>query len=337
LRRAAWRVGAFALAGTALLALAVVVAAGRWFVASERALMRFQTSVYGLQVGAPAVFRGVRIGQVDAIGLEPMEAGAVAIPVTVRFDRALLHGLVGSGEAGATPLQALVARGLYARLATQSLLTGQLYVDLDLDRARASATPARAGALPVVPTAPTRLQTLQSQFEGLDLARIGEDLAVIASSARRLMEGEAPGRVLERAAAAAESLERLAVRLEAELGPLTRETRSVLAQARHTLDRVGTAAAEAGVAAGRVGTAAGRLDGLAAEGGPVLAQVQRAAEALAGAADSLRAAAGEDSALRLQAERALQDVSRAARALRELGETLERHPDALLRGREPSR
>jgi paraquat-inducible protein B len=61
--------------------------------------------------------------------------------------------------------------------------------------------------------------------------------------------------------------------------------------------------------------------------------VKRAAAALGQAADTLRTAAADDSALRLNADRALQDVARAARALRELGELLERQPDALLRGR----
>ena len=37
--------------------------------------------------------------------------------------------------------------------------------------------------------------------------------------------------------------------------------------------------------------------------------------------------------MRQNADRALTDVSRAARSLRELTELLDRHPDALLRGR----
>ena len=66
---------------------------------------------------------------------------------------------------------------------------------------------------------------------------------------------------------------------------------------------------------------------------PALAEVQRAAQALGQAASTLGAAATDDSTLRLNANRALQDVAAAARALRELGELLERQPDALLRGR----
>ena len=49
MRAAALRIGLFALAGLAALAVALVLAGGGWFGASERAQMRFQTSVYGLQ------------------------------------------------------------------------------------------------------------------------------------------------------------------------------------------------------------------------------------------------------------------------------------------------
>ena len=48
----------------------------------------------------------------------------------------------------------------------------------------------------------------------------------------------------------------------------------------------------------------------------------------------LREATAGDSALMLGADKALEDLSRAARALRDLAETLEQQPDALLRGRE---
>jgi len=66
---------------------------------------------------------------------------------------------------------------------------------------------------------------------------------------------------------------------------------------------------------------------------PLLAELRRSAEELALTAAALRQATAEDSNLRVGTERALQDVSRAARALRELSETLESHPDLLLRGR----
>ena len=67
----AWRVGLFAVVGTIVLAAVLVLLGGQWFVRTEPAQMRFAVSVWGLQPGAPVVFRGVRVGQVSGIGLAP--------------------------------------------------------------------------------------------------------------------------------------------------------------------------------------------------------------------------------------------------------------------------
>jgi paraquat-inducible protein B len=224
----------------------------------------------------------------------------------------------------------------------QSLLTGQLYVDLDLDAARvaapagAVALPARpheteAAGLPVIPTAPTRLQTLQAQLEGLDLAQVGRDLAAVATLSRRLLEGPDAARVLARTADAAQALERLVLRLEREVEPLSRSAQATLAESQRAMQTLGQGALQVAEAASQ---AQQQVRALGAAGVPMATEVQRSAAELGRAAAALREAAAEDSALRLHADRALQDVARAARALRELGELIERHPDAVLRGRE---
>ncbi len=182
----------------------------------------------------------------------------------------------------------------------------------------------------LIPTEPTRLQTLQAQLQGLDLAQIGQDLAVLARSARELMAGPQPERVLARTADAAQALERLAQRLEREIGPLGASARQALAGTQRTLAQVGQGAQQLGDAAGAV---QGQVRSVAQGLQPLGVQLQRSAEELAQAAATLREAAAVDSNLRLGAERALQDVSRAARALRELSETVDAHPELLLRGR----
>ena len=346
MRPMAWRVGLFALAGLVLLSLAVALVGGRWFAERERAVMRFDGSVYGLQIGAPVVLRGVRVGQVTAIGFAPAVGGGLAVPVSAEFDRALLVELVtaAGGRVDGHPVAAMVAQGLVARLAMQSLLTGQLYVDLDFDATRVTvlqAAPAPGPTAtptgpPVIPTAPTRLQTLQAQLEGLDLAQIGRDVAGVAASLKQLLAGPEPQRVLARTADAATALERLAVRLEAGVGPLARNAEGALLASQRAMQQLGQGAQELGQGAQQVAAAASQVQALAAGGAPMVAEVQRTAAELSRAAAVLREAAAEDSALRLNADRALQDVSRAARSLRELGDLLERQPDALLRGRAPS-
>ena len=230
MRAATLRIGLFALAGLAALTVALVLAGGGWFGASERAQMRFQTSVYGLQPGAPVVLRGVRVGHIVEIGLAPAGAdGAVELPVLAEFEVARLRELLGpQAPTRGSLVEALVARGLVARLATQSLLSGLLYVDLDFEPARpapATAAPTAATALPglpTIPTARTRLQTLQAQLEGLDLERIGKDLGAVAAATRQLLESQRLDRALDGTAQGAQAVRALAQAWTQEATPLAR-------------------------------------------------------------------------------------------------------------------
>lgn len=323
MKTAAWRVGLFAVVGIAVLALALVMVGGRWFADSERALLRFDNSVFGLQDGALVVFRGVRIGQVVRIQLAPAAAGEVVTVVTAELDRARMAELLGPNASGGAYLPQLIARGLYARLATQSLLTGLLYVDLDLRKnepASAQATAAQADGLPLIPTEPNTLQTLKAQLEQVDVAQIAEDLAAIAANTRALVGNPELAQTIERASAAALAVQQLAQALQTQVGPLAGATRQ-------TLGSVDQAAA-------RIDAAAAAIQDAAKGTEPLLASLRRSSDALTVTAQTLATAVDADSSLRQNADRALQDVARAARSLRELSDTLERHPDALLRGRQ---
>lgn len=348
MRAAALRVGLLALAGLLVLVAAVVTMGGRWWAAGELGLMRFESSVHGLQIGAPVLLRGVRVGQVTAMGLAPAGPQGLTMPVTAEFDTGVLASVLGpQAPSGGPVLPALLSRGLVARLATQSLLTGLLYIDLDLNPQRGDAPPAAAVVLSagkrpatLIPTEATRLQTLQAQLERLDLAQIGQDLAAVAASARVLLADPNARLALAQTAQAAQSVQALAGRLERELGPLARSAESTLAESRRAVQQVAPATrqmvAEVGAAASQVGAAAAQVQALAAAGSPLVERLKLTADELSRSAASLREATAEDSVLRQDSERALQDVSRAARSLRELSEMLERHPDAVLRGRGPA-
>ena len=61
-------IGAFVVIGIALVIGTVIAAGGgKFFVRKERVVMHFSGSIYGLQVGAPVVFRGVRLGTVQRV------------------------------------------------------------------------------------------------------------------------------------------------------------------------------------------------------------------------------------------------------------------------------
>lgn len=326
-----------------LVAVVLLLSGGRLFGQRERAVAHFEGSVYGLQLGAPVVFRGVRLGSVVGIGVvyqgQPRQ---YAIPVLMEIERnAIVHA---QGGAAAVSVAELVAQGLRARLATQSLLTGLLYVDLDLGEAGpapaaapAAASRAVADAPPEIPTVASPIQALQKQLQAVDLERLLGDISAMAAGARQLVANPKLLQSVEELAAASAEMRRLLVQLNQRLGPLAEGTQATLAAARQAAEQWGGAVGSVNRAAdsvsgsmGRVERLAGRLD---SELPPTLASVQRAADELGRTAAALRSASSGDSGLVLQLDRATQDLARASRAVRDLADLLQQQPEALIRGR----
>jgi paraquat-inducible protein B len=329
-------IGAFVVGGLALLIIALMVlAGGELLQRRERAVMFFDNSIYGLQVGAPVVFRGVQVGHVSSIGvLYDGGADDFAIPVYAEFEGGAIRGMDGRRAGVQVGLPALVQRGLRARLRMQSLLTGQLYVDLDLRADQQGALRGVDGTGTVeIPTTRTAIQSLQSEFDGVDLSRLTDDISAIAASAKALVAGPQLHQALNDVREITSRMRSLAERADRRLDPLANDASAALQGTRSAMDRIGRAAEDVSRAADRLDTASAGAAALLAPDSALVKDLRGAADQLAQAAASVRRGTSEDGPLLRSAEHALDDVSRAARALRELAELLERQPDALLRGR----
>lgn len=327
-------IGAFVVAAIGILVVALIALPGQhWFSKQpERVVMFFSGSVFGLQKGAPVVFRGVRIGDVTDITVHyDDKTDQFAIPVLAQLDADAVRGLDGrmGNEDIGHALPTLIKRGLTAQLGTQSLLTGQLYVDLDFR----TKTPGRLhggykGDATEIPTTATAFQALKDQLESVDLKKIVDDLSQIANSARQLIAAPELKQGLKDFAATAGHARKLAAQLDRRAVPLTQGAERAMASVDRAGDKVSSAA-------DKLGTGADRASELLDPKGPTVRDVQRAVNELAHASASLREAADSDGPLLQQTERTMRELSQAARALRQLARSLEGQPQQLLLGREP--
>ena len=93
-------------------------------------VMFFDESVNGLSVGSAVVFKGVKIGEVSRIEIKAdADELTFSIPVYARMKAKSIN----SNSFFSTPkgiLDELVRKGLRARLATHSFVTGQLMIEL---------------------------------------------------------------------------------------------------------------------------------------------------------------------------------------------------------------
>lgn len=98
-------------------------------------VMYFDESVKGLSVGSVVVFKGVEIGKVsriDLIGNERTATFSIPVYVRLRPNQELIN-VTQRFKYRKDALDAFIQKGLRAKLATQSFLTGQLMIELEID------------------------------------------------------------------------------------------------------------------------------------------------------------------------------------------------------------
>ena len=129
-RANATAVGAFVLGAIAIMAgIVIVFGSGMLFRDASRYVIFFTDSLEGLSVGAPVKYRGVQVGSVtDIRAVFQPDRAAVDIPVVIELDR---RSVVESDD-GEAIMAPLIQQGLRARLDLVSIITGQLYVQLNI-------------------------------------------------------------------------------------------------------------------------------------------------------------------------------------------------------------
>ncbi|MGD8963160.1 MAG: MlaD family protein, partial [Desulfobacterales bacterium] len=105
----------------------------RTFTEKVHYILHFKGSIRGLTVGAPVEFRGIKIGQVaDIKAVFNQETLTPQIKVLIETEPQRWETMGEATMDDKTQMEALVAKGLRAQLKTGSLLTGQLFIDMDI-------------------------------------------------------------------------------------------------------------------------------------------------------------------------------------------------------------
>ena len=326
-------IGAFVLIAVVLAVAAIVVlGSGKFFKQTSTWVAFFEGSVKGLNVGSPVVFRGVKVGEVtDIIVTFNMAELSVLIPVIFETDSKRFQDI---GDTTITSDEqfhrAMISKGLRAQLQIQSLVTGQLMINLDFY----PNTPAKMVAVDKIktvlsvkswweiPTIPTPMQELEKAIGQLDLKELAGDIKQAMDGLAKLASSPDLHESIGIFKQTLTDTQKLVSNLDNKIEPLANSIEQTLAESR------------AGIGDFRklVNT----------EGPPLAANIKKAAEAATIAIDqanttlkSIEVVSKEGGQLRFEVSAALEEVSAAARSVRILADFIERHPDALIRGRAP--
>ncbi len=266
-------------------------------------LVHFEGSVRGLRPGAPVEFQGLKVGIVSDVRLEYDPQGAkIRVPVVLQIEPQRLT-FVGQGETQPAPvpyegMKLLVERGLRAQLKSGSLLTGELLVALDFHPESPPAELKFGGQYPEIPTVPTELEELTRS-----VSRVLEKLANLPLQ-ELVAEMQATVKSVNALVSspsttqAADSLGQSLATLQATLQTIDREIGPLAKSLRATSD----------------------------EARAMIAEVKLTAT-------STRGFVAEADSVPNDLTSLLRELAAAARSIRVLADYLERHPEALIRGK----
>ncbi len=321
-------IGGFVVIAVVILAASLVVfGSGKFFKKTEDFVMYFDGSIKGLNVGAPVLFQGVQIGSVKSIVLQAdIDQLTLEKPVVIETEPAKFQLEKGQkhGKAGEN-LPELIDKGLRAVLAMQSFITGQLMIELDFF----PGTPVNLKninkdiEIPTIPSTTERLaQTLQKlDLEGMEKnlgntlagidsfvnnpdlkASIGELKGVLADTRRLVQNMNARvGALADGFDATVQDTRKLVRNLDGRVKPLADNVNRTV----EDFDKLARDADE------RLGSLTNSLD-----------------KTLAGA----RGVLSQDAPLIVELEITLKEISAAARSIRQLANTLDQQPEALIQG-----
>jgi len=128
------KIGAFVIGTLALVVIVIAVfGSGKIFTKKEHYVIFFRGSAVGLDVGSPVRLMGVDIGEVKEVTALFADNWEFYVEVIIMVEPDAVENVSGmQGVSSEEEITALITRGLRAQLDTQSMVLGLKYVRLDI-------------------------------------------------------------------------------------------------------------------------------------------------------------------------------------------------------------
>jgi len=296
-------IGAFVI-GALALAVGGIVLLGSLSLFSNvyKFVLYFEDSIDGLVVGAPVKFKGVQIGNVEQILLAPTDQFAQPrVAVIIGLDETRIQNLGGKGAGfTAEQVQTAIERGLRATLASQSLLTGLLFVSLNYETdAPPLKMPPDTSDYLEIPTVPSRVEQVAQTANEIFKKLQALDWDGLFTSISETMDG------LHKLVAARETQD------------VTRQLNETMASVRQLADRVDA-----------------KIDPLAASVEDVAKGVRVSLAKIDATVHELKGLVEQDSPLTYDLGHTMRELEAAARSIRELANSLDQNPSQVIFGRD---
>ena len=332
-------IGAFVVVALVLAVVGVAVfGGGKLFKDTDRYVMQFEGSVKGLNIGAPVTFRGVKVGSVTDITLRANpETLDVHIPVVIEIEKDRIERTVAMPKGGPEGVQRLIDKGLRAKLDLQSIVTGQLLVNLEFLPDEPVHLSGINHRYMEIPTIPTTFERLANKLENLPIEEIINKVSTSLTVLEAFLQNPALAEMVNHLNQASANTEKLTADLNFQAPQLLDSFQRIADHADQLILNVN---AQVEPLAGQADRALGGVDSAAASIGQAAdaiahlstgtqPTIDNAGQAFANVADLTDANSKE----RAEMRNMLKELSEAARSIRVWSSYLERHPEALITGK----
>jgi paraquat-inducible protein B len=339
-------IGGFIVGAVALVVAGVLVfGSGRFLTERLTYVLHFEGSVKGLNIGSPVLFRGVKVGTVKDIQIQAdPETVTIQIPVLIDLEPKRFGGDRRARDPEAR-FESLLKAGLRARLELQSLVTGQLMVELDFHPDTTVKLVDDESGYPEIPTIQSGMQELARTIEKLPLDQLATKLTSAIAGIERAVNSPDVTEIISTLNQTLQDLQKLVRNVDNRIEPLASSLEDTIEDygklARDVDEKVEPLASGVDKVLKDTRKLVRNIDGQVT---PLLSSVQRTAKladaALVQAEQTLKTiegVAGKDSAVVYQLTNMMKELSAAARSIRAWANYLERHPEALIRGKSGSR
>jgi paraquat-inducible protein B len=331
-------IGGFVVIAVAILAASVTVfGPGDFFKEKNQCVLYFESSVKGLNVGSPVLYRGVQVGMVKKIVIRTYWKELKSyIPVFIEVYPEKFE-LVTEGtqmEELKQGISKLIEQGLRAQLVTESIITGQLLIEVDMHPGEPLNLKGLDKGYIEIPTIPSTLERFGMALQKLNIQEMETRLNSILHSVDRILKNVNIEDSLNELNAVFQQVRGILGNVNGKIGPLADNLNRTISDSRGLVNRLD---GEVSPLAGKAKSALDDIGRLARDVDtrvdPLSKSVTETSSALKSAAQSFDGLVGKTSPTRADLDNALKELSGAARSLRVLADYLEQHPDSLLKGK----
>ena len=324
---------------------------GGFFSDTRRYVIYFEGSVKGLNVGSPVRFRGVRIGQVKEINISFRPSDLeFHIPVIIELDpqkiraegseQGLFETLKTTVQAE-DPILPLIAEGLRAQLQLDSLVTGQLFINLDMIPGSLLTRVDIPSDYPQIPAISSGLAELTKTIEEIPLQLLVDKLMQSADGVQRLFNSPELHNAIEQFDTTTALLNDLLTELNSTIPTLLSKAETTLDSSHSTLAGIDRnidltfkqIEQTLDTARATLNSIDQRVEPLAASFDRGMDSFKEASDRVSSAMTQVESVTADDSFLLQQISLTLQELNRTLRSMRYLADEIERNPQILLRGR----